>query len=101
MVSDIINGLLDKENYIPFENVKDGCSGRSLYIRMELAAQQIPSSEVEVIGTFKPEILSGDGWQNHYAALIKVQNTAEPLMLDLPFSREPIPLNDWIKKSTL
>lgn len=88
--------IVYKINYLPFNYIKDGCYARELYMSMELASANIPSSAHYIYGSLRPN--SQVAWSYHVAPMLKVDDN-EPWILDPSFEREPLRLSGWIKKN--
>lgn len=88
-----IIGAID---YLPFDSIENGCYARSLYMSMELAAHEIPSSALYIYGELHPR--PGIVWTFHVAPLLKVDGQ-EPWILDPSFQSSPLKLSKWIAKN--
>lgn len=83
-------------DYLPFNYIKDGCYARELYMSMELASFNIPSSAHYIYGSLRPN--AQVAWSYHVAPLLKVDES-EPWVLDPAFERKPLKLSSWIGKN--
>jgi hypothetical protein len=90
--------IVEDIDYLPFTYIEDGCYARSLYMSLELAAQEIPSSAHYVFGALQPtaEVV----WSYHVAPMLQVKNsTQEPWVLDPAFEVEPLTRTEWLNKN--
>ncbi len=90
----IVNAI----DYLPFTYIVDGCYARSLYMSLELAVEEIPSSAHYVSGYLQPT--DTVAWSYHVAPLLQVRDSAqEPWILDPAFETEPLTRTEWIEKN--
>ncbi len=83
-------------DYIPFTYIIDGCYARSLYMSMELAVKEIPSSAFYMFGYLQPT--DEVSWSYHVAPLLKVKGQ-EAWVLDPAFEKEPLTMTEWKAKN--
>ncbi|RZA24636.1 MAG: hypothetical protein EOP10_09310 [Proteobacteria bacterium] len=83
-------------DYIPFTYIVDGCYARSLYMSMELAAKEIPSSAYYIFGYLQPT--ESVSWGYHVAPALKIKG-GESWILDPAFENEPLSLAAWQAKN--
>jgi hypothetical protein len=90
--------IVENIDYLPFTYIEDGCYARSLYMSLELAAQEIPSSAHYVFGALQPT--PAVVWSYHVAPMLQVKNsTQEPWVLDPAFEVEPLTRTEWLNKN--
>lgn len=117
--------IIDKIDYLSFSYTDDGCQARSLYMSMELASNNIPTSSQFAVGYFDPNF-DGWGWPLHVAPMIIISNSdmnkdelqkkwaylevspneklqlskkiIEPVILDPSLAKGPIFLSEWISR---
>lgn len=82
-------------DYLPFDYLENGCYARSLYMSMELAAREIPSSSFYLYGDLHPR--PDVTWTFHVAPYLKTGE--KEWILDPSFQSSPLPLAKWIAKS--
>ena len=90
---DIISAI----DYIPFHYTADGCYARALYMAMELAVNELPSSAQFIEGELAPDDYTW--WTYHVALMLLVGDATEPTMIDPALATRPLPLHDWIDLS--
>ena len=94
-------------DYLPFTYADDGCYARSLYMGLELAAQEIPSSAVWLHGNLEPftnrRVVNSFGqpltWRYHVAPLIINKQTNSIYVLDPSLDNNPLLLDQWVDKA--
>jgi len=87
--------LVDNIDYIPFAFTRDGCYGRALYMAMELASAEVPSSSLYIYGTLRPT--PNLSWRFHVAPLLidRVQQTT--YVLDPSLATAPVAVDKWLE----
>ncbi len=102
--------VIGKIDYLPFRFDKDGCYARSLFMAMELASAQVPSSSQFA---FAPpngslSLPNGTRWSYHVAPMVTVvsepgetirdpDNLREPFILDPALdNKKPLYRSEWI-----
>jgi len=86
-------------DYLPFNQIEDGCYARSLYMAMELAVKGIPVSSQFVIatsGSLNPR--PNFRWDYHVAPAVWLKDFSEPSILDPSMFNYVAGRAAWIKK---
>ncbi|MFW7380037.1 MAG: protein-glutamine glutaminase family protein [Oligoflexus sp.] len=87
----IIEGI----DYIPFTFTQDGCYGRALYMAMELAIAEIPSSSLYIYGTLRPNPRLA--WRFHVAPLLIDRYKQQTYVLDPTLATSPVSAEKWLQ----
>lgn len=95
-------GIVSKIDYLSFEYTRDGCYARALYMAMELASKEIPSSSMyafQVSGDQPLQLEDGTRWNYHVAPMLKDGKDGEETVIDPAMKEGPyLPLKRWVSK---
>lgn len=87
--------LVKNIDYLPWSYTLDGCFARATYIAMELAANDIPSSNIFILNE---QLNNGWGW--HVAPPLKPTSESESLVIDpalIPSG--PVSVQEWLSRA--
>lgn len=82
-------------DYLPFGYKLDGCFARALFMSMELAEDDIPSSAQFAKGVLMPT--ADITWVYHVAPMLIVGSDSEPTIIDPSLFSAPTKLRTWVE----